>query len=134
MDNLTKKQRSFNMSRIRASGTKLEFFVRKELSKRGYKYRKNVSYLPGKPDIAFVNKKIVVFLDSCFWHGCRYHCRIPNTNVRYWKEKIARNKKRDKEIKDKYKKMGWTILRFWSHQIKKDPQKVISRIEEVFKK
>jgi len=130
MDNLTKKQRSFNMSRIRASDTKLELFVRKELSKKDYKYRKNVSRLPGKPDIAFINRRLAIFLDSCFWHGCRYHCRMPATNVKYWKEKIASNKKRDKEINQKYKNMGWKVLRFWEHQIKKDPQKIIKKIEK----
>lgn len=121
------------MSAIKSKDSAMEKGLRKKLNKLGLRHSKNVARLPGKPDVAFISKKVAVFLDSCFWHGCRYHCRIPNTNVKYWKEKIVRNKKRDKEIREKYKKMGWTILRFWSHQIEKDPQKSIKRIEKVLK-
>lgn len=121
------------MQAIKNKDSKMELLLRKKLSEKGYRYRKNVSHLPGKPDIAFIGKKVVIFLDSCFWHGCRYHCRMPTTNVKYWKEKIARNKKRDKEINREYKKMGWTILRFWEHELKKTSDKVIKKIKAAIK-
>lgn len=116
------------MSRVRSNETKLEIGVRKALSKKGYKYRKNVKYLLGKPDIAFIGKKTVVFIDSCFWHGCSQHCRMPSSNKEYWETKIKKNKERDREVSKRYKKDGWIILRFWEHQLKKDFDDIINKI------
>lgn len=133
-DTVTKKERSRIMRAVKSKDTGMERVLRKELRKKGYKFKTNVSKLAGKPDIVFKKKKAVIFLDSCFWHGCRFHCRMPATNAQYWKEKIARNKKRDREINKKYKKMGWTVLRFWEHQIKKRPQEAINKIEKALKR
>ena len=117
------------MGAIKSGGTEMERVWRKELSKRGYKFAINVSRLAGKPDIVFRKNKLAIFLDSCFWHGCKNHCRMPDANRAYWKAKIENNKKRDKKVKKIYKKMGWVILRFWEHQIKKNPGKVIEEIK-----
>lgn len=120
MDNLSREDRRKNMQNIRSKETKMEVRVRKELWERGIRYRKNVKDLPGNPDIAIKKYKIVVFLDSCFFHGCPLHFVMPATNQPYWEKKITRNIERDQEINLYYKNKGWSILRFWEHETKKE--------------
>jgi DNA mismatch endonuclease (patch repair protein) len=127
-DTVSKKKRSQIMQAIRSKDTKIEMALRKELRRKGYRYRKHHSKLMGKPDIVFVKDKVAIFIDSCFWHGCPYHCRMPRTNRAYWNAKIKRNKRRDKEVTKWYKTNGWTILRFWEHGLKKSVKKCVKRI------
>ncbi len=115
------------MSAVKSKETLLEKKMRRALSKHGLRYRKNVKYLTGKPDVAFIGKKIVVFIDSCFWHGCKKHFRMPKTNINYWKTKIEKNKKRDKEVNKIYKKNGWVVLRVWEHDLQ-NPDKIAANI------
>lgn len=119
MDRISKKERSVLMGRIRSKETKIEKIVRKILWDKGFRYRKNSSKHFGKPDIVNASQKSVVFIDSCFWHGCKMHCRIPATNLAYWVSKIDHNRKRDKQVNVYYKKIDWKILRIWEHDIKK---------------
>lgn len=128
MDRVTKAKRSAIMSRVRGKNSQMEVLARKALSQRGLRYRKNVSYLLGKPDVAFIGKKVVIFWDSCFWHGCRRHGSIPLTNREFWINKIDRNKKRDKIVNAGYKRKGWKVLRFWEHDLKKDPISAVDKI------
>ena len=98
MENHSKEVRSYNMSKIRSTGTKPEEIVRKYLFSKGLRYRKNVKTLPGKPDIVFPKYKSVVFVNGCFWHGhqnCRYFV-MPKSNTEYWENKINNNIARDK--------------------------------------
>ena len=125
-------KRSAIMRSIKSKETLLEIDFRKKLSSLGLRYRKNVSYLPGKPDIAFINKKVVIFIDSCFWHGCKKHMRMPKTNLNYWVPKIERNRARDKEIIRVYKKLDWKIIRIWEHQLK-TPQTQLKKILQAIK-
>ncbi|HSA05783.1 MAG TPA: very short patch repair endonuclease [Candidatus Gastranaerophilales bacterium] len=119
-DKLSKKDRRKTMQAVRSKNTKLENMVIKQLWKLGYRFRRNVDALLGKPDIAIKKYKIVIFIDSCFWHGCNQHCRMPSSNKEYWYKKIQRNKNRDKEITEYYINNEWRILRIWEHQIKED--------------
>lgn len=116
------------MSRIRGTETKIEIKLRKELWRLGYRYRKNPSGYFGKPDILLKKYCTVIFVDSCFWHGCPKHYRIPLSNVEFWKEKIERNRARDKKVNRHYKKMGWKVIRIWEHEIKNDMNKAIAKI------
>lgn len=118
-DNLTKEQRHKNMTNIRSTNTKIEKDVTKALWNLGYRFRKNVKTLPGKPDIAIQKYKIVIFLDSCFWHKCPEHFKKPKSNLEYWEPKIKRNIERDSQINQYYKDNNWHILRIWEHEIKK---------------
>src|SRR3989344_5970955 len=118
MDNVSQGKRSETMSRIRNKDSKIEKFFCKELWELGFRYRKNSSKYFGKPDIVLKSSKTVIFIDSCFWHGCKYHCRIPSVRKFYWVEKISRNKIRDKNVSKYYKKLGWNIFRVWEHSIK----------------
>ena len=127
-DKITKKERSSLMSKIKSKETKLEKDFRKLLWKEGIRYRKNSSKHFGKPDIVVASKKLVIFIDSCFWHGCKKHCRIPETNRDYWVKKINRNKDRDKEVNTHYKKIGWKILRVWEHEIVSNQRRPFQKI------
>jgi DNA mismatch endonuclease, patch repair protein len=117
------------MQAVRSKNTKLELAVTKELWKRGIRFRKNVSGLFGKPDIAIKKHKIVIFIDSCFWHGCELHCRLPKKNEEFWINKIERNKQRDKEVTNYYVNNGWNILRIWEHELNENFNEVINTIE-----
>lgn len=88
----------------------------------------NVVALPGKPDIVFRRKRIVVFVDSDFWHGHPKHFQMPATNRKYWQAKIDRNKARDKAVNRKLKRQGWRVIRFWEFDIKHQFNKVLDRL------
>lgn len=133
-DLVSKEGRSKIMQAVKPKNTKLENLILKELWKRGIRYRRNVKELPGKPDMAIKKYKLVVFIDSCFWHGCPYHCRMPVTNHDYWTNKIMKNKNRDLEITGYYTSIGWEILRFWEHDIKDDHLKIVDVIVDSIEK
>lgn len=117
-DVVSKKKRSEIMSKIRSKDSKIEVAFRKELWKHGFRYRKNVASYFGKPDLVLKKYKTVIFIDSCFWHGCKKHCRIPSTRKKYWHEKINRNISRDKLVNKQLKREGWKVERIWEHALK----------------
>ena len=119
------------MRAVKGKETRLEKDFRKHLSTLGFRYRKNVATMPGKPDVVFSKKKIVIFVDSCFWHGCKKHCRIPATQRKYWLQKIKGNILRDKKITTYYQKEGWKIFRFWEHDFKLNGSKIFSLTEKL---
>ena len=108
-DKITPQQRRKNMQAIHSTSN-LEDFVAKELWKKNIRYRRNVKNLYGRPDIAIKKYKLVIFIDSCFWHNCPIHGNMPKSNIEYWENKLSRNKIRDKEVNDYYKKENWHIL------------------------
>ena len=117
----SKETRSYNMSRIRSKNTKPEEIVRKHLFSQGFRYRKNDSRLPGKPDIVLPKYKTVIFVNGCFWHGhtgCRYFV-WPKSNVDFWKSKIDGNIERDSTNYKRLADMGWRILVIWECELKK---------------
>lgn len=108
--------RSEIMSRIRGKDTKPEIALRKILWRKGLRgYRKNAKGVFGRPDVCWKGRKVAVFVDSCFWHGCPTHFRQPKTNVRFWRRKIARNKERDREVSERLRGEGWLVIRLWTH-------------------
>ncbi|MDP3999268.1 MAG: very short patch repair endonuclease [bacterium] len=133
MDTVSKQKRSEIMSRIKSRDSKIEALFSKALWKRGFRYRKNSGTYFGKPDIVLKRHETVIFVDSCFWHGCKKHCRIPTNHKTYWKQKIAKNTARDKEVSKYYKKQGWKIFRIWEHEIKKNPSKAVNEIVKFLK-
>ena len=128
-DNLTKQQRSYCMSRVKGKDTGLEKAVRSELHKKGYRFRKHVKNMPGKPDIVFVKAKLVVFLDGDFWHGYRFP-QWKNTLPAFWKKKIGETRERDQRNFAKLRRMGWQVIRIWEHSIKNDLDAVVTKIYE----
>ena len=127
-DLITKEQRRKNMQAIK-SISKLESLLSKELWKRGLRYRRNTQ-LFGKPDLSIAKYKIVIFIDSCFWHCCPLHGNMPKSNTEYWSKKLKRNVERDLEVNQHYKNKGWHIKRVWEHEIKEDLGKVTDDILE----
>jgi DNA mismatch endonuclease, patch repair protein len=130
-DNLTIEQRTKNMKAIKSQSA-LENRVSKALWKMGFRYRKNVKLL-GKPDIAIKKYKIVIFIDSCFWHCCPDHGNMPKSNQDYWQKKLDRNRRRDVEVNSYYRGNGWNILRVWEHEFKKDFNQTIIKIATFIK-
>ena len=116
MDNLTKEQRSYCMSKIRFKNTNPEILLKKELRFHGFKYQpKNIF---GNPDFINHKTKTVVFIDGCFWHKCPKCFKEPKSNKQYWLPKLERNTIRREEIKKTYKISGWEVLRIWEHTLK----------------
>lgn len=118
------------MKANRRSGTKPEVALRSALHRRGMRYRKDhlLRFDEGikvRPDIVFTARKIAVFVDGCFWHGCPQHRTHPRTNATYWAEKIEGNIARDVETTARLEAAGWTVLRYWQHE---DPLAVASAI------
>lgn len=122
MDRHSPEQRRKNMQAIKNKDSKIEILLRKELWSRGLRYRKNVNKVFGKPDIVFMSKKIAVFCDSEFWHGYNWEERKKDFKSRqdFWIPKIERNMERDREVTWKLQAEGWTVLRFWGNDIKKN--------------
>jgi len=128
MDNLTKQQRKKTMQSIRSKNTKPERIIYGMLRKRGIKFSRHAKNLPGKPDICFRHDKVIVFIDSDYWHGHPTRFIMPATNRKYWKTKIENNRARDKRVNNELRKCGWRVLRFWDYDIKRDLGKVMKKI------
>lgn len=125
------------MQAVKATGSKIETALSKELFKRGYRYRKNNRKVFGKPDLTFAKLKIAVFVDSEFWHGKDWEIRKHDhkSNQDFWHAKIEQNIKRDLQVNTELKKQGWTILRFWGKDIQSNLLNCIATIEkEILKK
>lgn len=131
-DTVSPEVRSRVMASIRSRGTKMELSFANELRRRRIAFKQHVPWL-GRPDFVFRSSGIVVFLDSCFWHRCPYHFRMPTSRPEYWKRKIRQNVERDKQVRADYKKAGWTVLRFWEHSVSTDEQACIGKIEALLR-
>jgi DNA mismatch endonuclease (patch repair protein) len=119
-DNHSKEERSRNMSHIRSTNSKPEELVRKSLFAHGFRYKKNVKTLPGKPDIVLPKYKTVIFVNGCFWH--KHDCARfvwPSSNEDYWIPKITRNVERDQLNQEELKKLGWNVVVVWECELKK---------------
>jgi len=128
-DNLTPKQRSYCMSRIKGKDTRPEMKVRSALHKKGLRFRKHVKDLPGKPDIVFPKDKVAVFIDGDFWHGYRFPAWEDKVSD-FWKKKITGNRKRDARNHRKLRSKGWKVIRLWQHEVERDFGACIDRIVE----
>lgn len=111
------------MSRQGSRDTGPEVAVRRLLHSSGMRYRVNAP-VPGMPrrtiDIVFTKAKVAVFLDGCFWHGCPHHATSPKANAEWWRTKLDRNMSRDAETTEHLQREGWTVLRFWEHEVPED--------------
>lgn len=113
--------RSYNMSQVGSKNTKPELIVRSFLHSNGFRYSLHKKELPGSPDIVLRKYNTVIFVHGCFWHG--HDCKeggIPKTNTDFWKEKIRRNKERDRKNIEKLEELGWEVIEVWSCNLKGD--------------
>lgn len=135
MDKHSPEQRRRNMQAVKSSGSKIEQLVAKELWRRGHRYRKNNKTIFGKPDLSFKKLRIAVFIDGDFWHGKDWERKKHEikSNKKFWHTKIERNIVRDSEVNQKLKSEGWTVLRFWGSDVKKDHIACVNAIEKVIR-
>lgn len=127
---MTTEQRSRVMSRNRGKDTSPEAFLNELLIAGGLGFTRHEASLPGKPDFVFPGKKLAVFVDGDFWHGWRFpiwqHRMAP-----FWRDKIARNRERDRRNFRRLRRMGWQVLRIWEHQVEEDLIGCVERISEL---
>ena len=120
VDTVDPEKRSRIMAKVKSHGNKstelklIKLF--KEYEIKGWRRKYPVF---GKPDFVFPKSRLAIFVDGCFWHGCKKHCRIPESNCSYWVSKIDRNIKRDSLVNSELVKRGWHVLRIWEHELKK---------------
>ena len=126
-DVFTKEKRSWVMSRIRSKNTKIDLAMKKMLSDMGIKY-KMYPKMYGNPDFVLPKKRIIIFCDGDFWHGYKYGER-KKPSKKFWRDKIEGNMMRDRQVSRKLGRNGWPVLRFWEHDIEKNPEKCRRRIK-----
>jgi DNA mismatch endonuclease (patch repair protein) len=137
-DVFSKRQRSQVMAAVRSRGNKdtelkLAAILR---AARITGWRRHQPIL-GCPDFLFRRERLAVFVDGCFWHGCRHHCRLPQDNREYWQRKIARNAARDKTTNRLLRQAGWRVLRIWGHSLRAQEavaRRVISELSAALKR
>lgn len=121
------------MSRIRGRDTGPERRLRRAVWRSGIRYRLR-STLPGRPDLVFRGARVAVFVDGCFWHGCPLHSTIPKTNRSFWLKKIQGNIERDRRVTSQLRAAGWTVLRFWEHEVNESLEECLTIIESAVRK
>lgn len=126
----TTKARSKNMGKIKSKNTKPETTLRKALWKAGIRFRKNVKTLPGIPDIAIKKYNLAIFVDGSFWHGYNWQEKKHQikTNREFWIPKIERNIQNDYINKQKLEALGFTVMRFWEHEINQNLEPCINQV------
>ena len=129
-DKLSREKRSWNMSRIRGKDTEIEIKVRKYLFSQGFRFRKNVADMPGKPDIVLPKYKTVIFIHGCYWHrhtGCK-NCTTPNTNREFWLKKFEKNIQNDSKHQQELEAAGWKVLILWECEIENDFERLMDNL------
>ena len=120
---------SRRMRKVRRSGSEIELRLRRELHRRGLRYRVNLHGLPGTPDVAFTRVKVAVFVDGCFWHRYPVHGTEPKSNGPWWKEKLDANVERDRRKDAELEVLGWLPVHIWEHD---DPVEAASLIHRLW--
>jgi DNA mismatch endonuclease (patch repair protein) len=112
-------QVSARMSRLRRRDNTQELALRRELHALGLRYRVHYPVPGGRRrtiDIAFTRRKVAIFVDGCFWHGCADHGTHPRSNVDWWQRKLQANQQRDRDTDRLLQERGWTVIRIWEHE------------------
>ena len=112
----------------KSKDTKPEIHLRSALHRLGKRFRIHYNKVSGSPDIVFVSKKLAIFVDGCFWHGCPKCYKEPKTNTGYWRQKVQKNRDRAKIVNKDLKLHGWEVERVWEHEVTKNQEKVVTRI------
>jgi DNA mismatch endonuclease, patch repair protein len=132
-DVFTREKRSEIMSRVKdRDNAATEIFLVRTFRNHGIIGWRRRAPIFGKPDFIFRKRRLAIFVDGCFWHGCPVHGTLPRTNRDFWRQKLARNRKRDRLVDRTLKQLGWTPLRVWQHELR-DPERVIRRVQKVLR-
>lgn len=136
VDIFTPKKRSHIMASVKGNGNKsteiklIKYFNEYNITGWRRKYP-----LAGNPDFVIPKARLAIFVDGCFWHGCKDHCRLPETNREYWTAKIDQNIKRDKIVNKILVSKNWHVIRIWEHDLKKTKHReILQKIKELVKK
>lgn len=126
----TKAKRSEVMARIRGRGNRsTEGRLAALFCAHGFTGWRRQRPLPGRPDFVFPAKRLAVFVDGCFWHGCPRHGTMPKENRRFWQAKITRNRERDREVGAELRRLGWKVLRVWEHELtRRNERRLVARL------
>ena len=127
VDRVSAETRSRIMSRVRSKDTKPELAVRAVLRGTGIRYRIHDRSLPGTPDMSNKKRRLAVFVDGCFWHGCQTCRNIPETNADFWRSKIDGNRRRRVKVRKELETNGFTVVEIWEHEAS-DPVAVLAKI------
>jgi DNA mismatch endonuclease (patch repair protein) len=127
-DNLSPEHRKKAMTAVKSSDTSLERRVADVFLAQGWRFERNVADLPGKPDFVFRSARLIVFVDGDFWHGWQFP-RWQGKLGEYWQKKIARNRRRDQLNFRRLRRLGWTVLRIWGHEVDRDLAAVAARVQ-----
>jgi DNA mismatch endonuclease, patch repair protein len=122
------------MQTTRRRDTRPEILVRSAVHSRGLRYRIDRPPLPGirrRADLVFARARVAVFIDGCFWHSCPEHGTVPKNNRTWWQEKLAGNRRRDRDTDALLVESGWTVVRGWEHE---DPEDVADRIDRAVRR
>jgi len=127
---LTSPSRSYNMSRIRSKNTKIEMLFRKALWAKNIRFRIHPGKVMGSPDIFIAKYRLVIFIDGDFWHGYNWEAtrKRLKSNKEFWIAKIERNMQRDNQVNLFFAEKGYTVMRFWEHQIKTELSKCVNQV------
>lgn len=131
---VTTDQRRQMMSRIKGRDTGPELSLRRKVWALGLRYRLQYRIGRIRPDMVFVGKRLAVFVDGCFWHGCPQHSKIPKNNRDFWERKLGRNRERDAENTQKLEGDGWQVLRIWEHEIEASSEDCAQRVAAILRK
>lgn len=126
--------RSEQMARIKGANTKPEMALRRALWSRGMRYRIHARTLASKPDVFFPAKRVAVFVDGCFWHGCPLHYARPRTREEFWSAKLVTNLERDARTSAMLAEAGWSVLRLWEHEVVEDLDGATDRVEQIVRR
>lgn len=131
-DVFTKAKRSEVMGRIRSSGNKeTEGALAKILRRHGIRGWRRGAALFGKPDFVFRARRVAVFVDGCFWHGCPKHGTRPRQNRAFWDRKLRRNRARDRRVNRELRAQGWRVLRIWEHELRNETRLAARMVEMI---
>ena len=134
-DIYTRAKRSNVMSRVRGSrNASTEMRLAQLFRKNSIGGWRRNARLPGRPDFVFPLKRLAVFADGCFWHGCPAHKSTPVGNAVFWRTKLERNKARDREVNKTLRRLGWRVLRIWEHHLRRDPARCMRRVRTALAK
>jgi DNA mismatch endonuclease (patch repair protein) len=119
------------MRNVRSRGNKAtELMLVESLRSAGIRGWRRHAAIFGRPDFIFPAQRVALFVDGCFWHGCKKHCRMPSSNQEYWNAKIARNVVRDRTTTRRLRALGWRVVRIWEHELKSNGGRAIARIQK----
>jgi DNA mismatch endonuclease (patch repair protein) len=130
MDNVSRAVRSRTMAAVKSTGNRsTERVLRAKLVRGAVRgWRMHAKDVAGCPDFVFEARRVAVFVDGCFWHGCPACHRPPSSNQEYWTKKVARNMERDRRNSRQLRRDGWRVVRIWEHELKADAARVLSKI------